>query len=267
MSIPSARHGSPGAPAAADEVARPPSLVARLFWTGATGSALSFWYGPTAFAATGLALGAVLARHLDRPRRLRARVRRIARRHAQTLAMRRRQERFEDAYGTLIADGWLKECAYFLDRTVLPRLGSRHADLFVRERARMLAVIDAVAEAVDLPDEDEAPEDGIDYERFCAERLTRAGWRTHRTPPSGDQGADVLAERDGVRLVVQCKRLSRPVGNAAVQEAAAALPYWSGDRAAVVSNAGFTPAARRLAAATGVLLLHHDDLEGLEVEI
>jgi len=49
-----------------------------------------------------------------------------------------------------------------------------------------------------------------------------------------------------------------------VQEAAAALRYWDGDRAAVVSNAGFTPAARRLATATGVLLLHHDALEAIE---
>jgi restriction system protein len=265
--MPSARPSSPGATDPAEDPARPPSLVTRLFWTGTSGSALAFWYGPPAFAGIGLVLAAVLLHHLDRARRLRRRVRRLARRHAQTLAIRRRQERFEDAYGTLIEDGWLKECAYFLDRTVLPQLGTRHADLFARERSRMLGIIDAVAEAVDLPDEDEAPEDGIDYERFCAERLARAGWRTHRTPPSGDQGADVLAERDGIRLVVQCKRLGRPVGNAAVQEAAAALPYWSGDRAAVVSNAGFTPAARRLASATGVLLLHHDDLEELEVEV
>ncbi len=251
---------------AGEEAARPPSLVARLFWTGVTGASLGFWYGPVAFAGTGLALMAVLALHLDRPRRLRRRVRRIARRHGQTLALRRRQERFEDAYGTLIEDGWIKERAYFLDRTVLPQLGTRHADLFDRERPLLLAVVEDEAAAIDLPDEDEAPEDGIAYERYCAERLARAGWRTHRTPPSGDQGADILAERDGFRLVVQCKRLGRPVGNAAVQEAAAALPYWSGDRAAVVSNAGFTPAARRLAAATGVWLLHHDELDAFDAE-
>jgi restriction system protein len=262
MSMPSARPVSPGA---GEAPARPPNLVARLFWTGVTGASIAFWYGPAAFAGTGLALAAVLARHLDRPRRLRARVRRIARRHGETLALRRRQERFEDAYGNLIDDGWLRECDYFLDRTVLPQLGACDADLFDRERPRMLAVIEAAAADIDLPDEDEAPEDGIDYERFCAGLLTRAGWRTHRTPPSGDQGADVVAEREGIRLIVQCKRLGRPVGNAAVQEAAAALRYWEGDRAAVVSNAGFTPAARRLAGATGVLLLHHGDLEELEV--
>jgi restriction system protein len=54
------------------------------------------------------------------------------------------------------------------------------------------------------------------------------------------------------------------VGNGAVQEIAAAMRYWSGDMAAVVSNAGFTPAARKLAAATGVLLLHHDGLAELQ---
>ena len=74
-----------------------------------------------------------------------------------------------------------------------------------------------------------------------------------------------MAVRDGLRLIVQCKRLAKPVGNAAVQEAAAALRYWAGDRAAVVSNAGFTPAARRLAAATGVLLLHHDALDDIDL--
>jgi restriction system protein len=32
----------------------------------------------------------------------------------------------------------------------------------------------------------------------------------------------VVAERDGVRLVVQCKRYAKPVGNGAVQEVVAA---------------------------------------------
>ena len=83
-------------------------------------------------------------------------------------------------------------------------------------------------------------------------------------PASGDQGADIVAEQAGIRLVVQCKRYGRPVGNGAVQEIAAAMRYWSADRAAVVSNAGFTPAARKLAAATGVLLLHHDALAEMQ---
>ena len=128
------------------------------------------------------------------------------------------------------------------------------ADLCEAKPDTIRAIVEAVTDAVDLPEEDAAPEEGIPYERFCAGRLERGGWRTHPTPASGDQGADIVAEQGATRLVVQCKRYRRPVGNAAVQEAAAAARYWSGDMAAVVSNAGFA-AARKLAAATGVLLL------------
>lgn len=241
-----------------------PSLVARLFWIAVVGGGLSLWYGRAGALFAGAALGLVLLRHLGRPGRFRARVRRIARRHARTLALRRRQESFVDAYGNRILDGWLRERDYFVARTVVPELTARgFADLCEARPDAIRAIVEAVAAAVDLPEEDEAPEDGVPYERFCAARLERAGWRTHPTPASGDQGADIVAEQGGARLVVQCKRYGRPVGNAAVQEAAAAARYWSGDMAAVVSNAGFTPAARKLAAATGVLLLHHDDLETL----
>ncbi len=241
----------------------PPSLVARLFWTSVGGCALGLVYGPPGFAATGAALGLVCLRQLGRPRRFRARIRRIARAHAETLALRRRQECFVDAYGNEIRDGWLRECNYFLDRTVLPKLERAFPDYLETRRAEALAVIEAVAEAACRPEDDPLPEDGIGYEQFCRARLQAAGWRAHPTPASGDQGADIVARRGRTRLVVQCKRYGKPVGNAAVQEAAAARGYWEADAAAVVSNAGFTPAARKLAAATGVLLLHHDDLEGL----
>ena len=43
--------------------------------------------------------------------------------------------------------GWLRERAYFLERTVLPQLGPRFADLAEAEHARMLAIIEAEAAA------------------------------------------------------------------------------------------------------------------------
>ncbi|GJD76873.1 restriction endonuclease [Methylobacterium gregans] len=243
-----------------------PSLVARLFWTSVAGLGLGLVYGPPALAATVAGLGLVVLRHLGRPGRFRSRVRRIARRHAETLALRRRQECFVDAYGNEIRDGWLRECDYFLDRTVMPQLEARFPDYVATRRAEALAIVEAVAEAADVPEEDGPPEDGIGYELFCLGRLKAAGWRAHPTPASGDQGADIVATRGRTRLVVQCKRYGKPVGNAAVQEAAAARRYWEAQAAAVVSNAGFTPAARKLAAATGVALLHHDALGTLAEE-
>lgn len=239
-------------------------LVARLFWTTVIGGGLAFWFGTPAATATGLLVAGILLHRLDRPRRIRRLIRATARRHARTLALRRRQECFVDAYGNLIRDGWDRERAYFAERTVVPQLEARgQAEIDDALWEDILAIIERVAAAVDLPDESEAPEDGIAYERYCAARLREAGWQARATQASGDQGADIVAEQAGIRLVVQCKRYAKPVGNGAVQEIVAATHYWSGDMAAVVSNAGFTPAARKLAGAAGVLLLHHDDLAEL----
>ncbi len=239
-------------------------LVARLFWTAVIGGALAFWFGRPALIGTGCALILILLHRLDRPRRIRRLIRRMAAPHAPVLALRQRQECFVDAYGNLIDDGWVRERAYFAERTIVPQLEARGLGAAVDDLwADILASVEAAAASVHLPDESAVPEEGIAYERYCAARLREAGWNARATPASGDQGADIVAEHGGVRLVVQCKRYGKPVGNAAVQEIAAALPYWSADMAAVVSNAGFTPAARRLAAATGVELLHHDELAAL----
>jgi restriction system protein len=105
--------------------------------------------------------------------------------------------------------------------------------------------------------------DGHEYEEYCAGRLRDAGWETRYTPKSGDQGVDIIAERDGIRVAIQCKNYKQPVGNKAVQEVLAGKSYERADFAAVVSPASYTPAATKLASATGVLLLHHKQLPDL----
>ena len=99
-----------------------------------------------------------------------------------------------------------------------------------------------------------------DFEQFCAQELRRTGWSASLTQGSGDQGVDIIAERDGTRLVVQCKLYNRSVGNKAVQEAVAARLHMGADIAAVVTNATYTPSASQLAATTSTLLLHHSEL-------
>lgn len=236
----------------------------RLFWTLVLGGGANLRYGRPALLATAAVCLAIVLHRLDRPRRFRALVRRVTRQHAPTLALRRHQERFLDAYGNTIEDGWLRERAYFVERTILPVVEARGFSDYVEPCfEEMVEIVERVACAHALPDTMETPEDGVAYERFCADLLGEAGWSARPTGASGDQGCDVIAEKAGIRLVVQCKRYGRPVGNAAVQEVAAAALHWSGDMAAVVSNAGFTPAARKLAGTTGVLLLHHDDLPDL----
>ncbi|WP_242402702.1 restriction endonuclease [Komagataeibacter kakiaceti] len=87
-----------------------------------------------------------------------------------------------------------------------------------------------------------------------------AGWEARATTPGSDQGADVIATRDNMRLVVQCKLYRNTVGNEAVQQVAAARLHYRADFAAVVSNADYTLPARALARSNNVFLLHHDEL-------
>jgi restriction system protein len=82
-----------------------------------------------------------------------------------------------------------------------------------------------------------------------------------------DQGIDVLAEKDGVKVVLQCKLYSKPVGNAAVQEAHAGMAVASAQHSAVVSVSGYTRSARTAAASTQTLLLHPDELPALAARL
>jgi restriction system protein len=82
--------------------------------------------------------------------------------------------------------------------------------------------------------------------------LKRRGCVVYGTPRSGDKGADIIATYKAHSFVIQTKRSSTAVGLAAVQEVAAALRWYGGTEAWVVTNASFTTAARDLAATNGV---------------
>lgn len=105
---------------------------------------------------------------------------------------------------------------------------------------------------------------GEDYELYCANVLEQCGWGIQRTSATGDQGVDIIAISDGVRVVIQCKFYSKPVGNAAVQEVVAGKIFYDGDYAVVVSNNSFTSSARSLAQSGGVVLVHHEQLCNLK---
>ncbi|MBE6456404.1 MAG: hypothetical protein E7008_00470 [Alphaproteobacteria bacterium] len=101
------------------------------------------------------------------------------------------------------------------------------------------------------------------YERHIATNLKKLGFEARTTKASGDQGADVLASKDGVSFAIQCKMYSKPVGNKAVQEANAGRDFYKKDYGVVISNAGFTKSARQAAHACGIILLNDNQLESL----
>lgn len=207
----------------------------------------------------------------QRQRELRARVRQVVDAHLPALLRRRRQLDRTDEYGIRDDSKWIKEINRFCDKVIYPALGQTPPELprGMKSEPRRYEVDNLVAEFVDEAAAGHAPDFArqfdaamtpTDYEHFCAERLKLSGWRPTVTQASGDQGADIVASRDGRTIVVQCKHYAKPVGNKAVQEVTAAMRHYSAEAGIVVATNGFTRSAEQLAASNGVTLLGHDDL-------
>ena len=105
---------------------------------------------------------------------------------------------------------------------------------------------------------------GREYEIFCGNLLKEAGWDVKMTNESNDQGVDLIASIENFKVCIQCKRYSSPVGNKGVQEIIAGTLFYEGTHSVVVSSAGFTKSAMKLAKKAGVILLSDEDLEDLE---
>lgn len=104
--------------------------------------------------------------------------------------------------------------------------------------------------------------EGHEFEYFCAKLLESRGFeRVEVTKGSGDYGADILAEKEGVTYAIQCKCYTRPVGVKAVQEAYAGRDYYDRMVGAVLCNQYFTASAVKAAKKLKILLWDRDCLE------
>ena len=82
------------------------------------------------------------------------------------------------------------------------------------------------------------------------------GYQVVRTNSSGDQGADLIINKNGKRIAVQAKRYkNKKVGNKAVQEVLSGKYYYNCDEAWVVTNSNFTDSAYNLSIKTNVELI------------
>ena len=106
--------------------------------------------------------------------------------------------------------------------------------------------------------------DGVQYEQYCKKILEDAGWEVEDTPITGDQGVDLIASIEDLRVCIQCKCFAKAVGNKAVQEVSTGMIHWNGTHAVVVATNGFTKSARTLAASAKVILTSDTELENLE---
>lgn len=103
--------------------------------------------------------------------------------------------------------------------------------------------------------------EGHKFECWCAEVLRKNGFvNVSVTQGSGDQGVDVLAEKDGVKYAIQCKCYSSDLGNKPVQEVCAGKIIYHCHVGVVMTNRFFTAGAKKAAEATGTLLWDRNKL-------
>ncbi len=105
---------------------------------------------------------------------------------------------------------------------------------------------------------------GIKFENHCMKILKQNGWEVKETPSTGDQGVDLIASINGLRLCIQCKDHEKAIGNKAVQEISAGKLFWKGTHAILVSKSGFTKSAQQLAKSNKVKLINEYQLKDLE---
>lgn len=231
------------------------------------------WGLEATLTGVGLAVGTAsrAALVMRRRARLLAVARNVTLRYARLLAVKQKQLVVHDGYGNYRLQPWIDHVDYFIGHVVLREAHALGIDtsrvrkgtvVWSNLTRTLLATLHAQGNGTTaIQDEDVIS--GEHYEVLCRNLLLARGWQVATTPVTGDQGADLIADADGRRVVIQCKFHAKPIGNKAVQEAQAAIRFHAGDHAAVVSNASFTRSARDLASANGVLLLHHDQLADL----
>lgn len=105
---------------------------------------------------------------------------------------------------------------------------------------------------------------GVEFEKYCAHILLENGFSDIRiTPPSGDHGIDILAEKENVSYAIQCKCYSNNIGNSAIQQAHTGKCLYHKDIAVVMTNQYFTTQAVEEAEALGVKLWDRNKLSDM----
>lgn len=200
-----------------------------------------------------------------------SKVKDILSKHVRTLAIKWDQETTEDEYGNPSVEKFNRSLDYFIenvlckDSYIASRVKSNKGHASAVRKLVVDEILAFKLKESKIDSETNQPINidlinPVQYEHHCAALLSNSGWNTRVTQASGDQGIDVIATYGNVKAVLQCKKYSQPVGNAAVQEIIAGKQFEQAHIAAVVSNATYTASAKQLANATNVYLLHHDEL-------
>jgi restriction system protein len=218
--------------------------------------------------------GEIMDAEFDREdRRLDKKIQKEISKHRNSLITQRERMVLVDAYGSDDDKNWMNhEIPYFIEKQIVPKLSEEERELLRISKSKYVTMIDATARQKRSGHrtsygiksaEFNKDMTGVEYEEFCKDLFEIAGYQVTRTPQSGDQGVDLIVRKQRREIAVQCKRYSRPVGNKAIQEISAGLQYYDLLDGCVLTNATYTPSAKRLAKKLKIKLLHHSQIKDL----
>jgi HJR/Mrr/RecB family endonuclease len=95
---------------------------------------------------------------------------------------------------------------------------------------------------------------GSEFEYFIFNLFKSFGYQTFLTKGSGDQGIDVLVEKNRIKIGIQTKCYSGAVSNKAIQEVVAGMKYYKVDKGMVITNNIFTQSAMDLAKVNDIIV-------------
>lgn len=95
---------------------------------------------------------------------------------------------------------------------------------------------------------------GQEFENFISHLFRKMGYSSEVTKTSGDQGIDVIVEKNGKRIGIQTKCYSNTVSNKAIQEVVAGIKYYQLTKGIVITNNYFTESAKILAHSNEVVI-------------
>lgn len=95
----------------------------------------------------------------------------------------------------------------------------------------------------------------VDWKKYLVRVFEALGAQASMTKTTGDQGVDLVVIFGSNRIAIQAKGYEKSVGNSAVQQVAAGKNHYGCNKAAVITNSYFTPAAHELADSNSVILI------------
>ena len=103
-----------------------------------------------------------------------------------------------------------------------------------------------------------------EFEQMTAELYRARGYNANKTGMSGDHGVDVVVKaKDDKKMIVQCKRWRKPVGEPIVRDFYGTMQHEKASHGTIIATSGFTPQAIEWAKGKPISLVDGDKFIGM----